>query len=83
MSALTIHGYGPEDRGNAYAVVAAFGGAVLSETRATRHTPLGSVETLLIECEVPDREFTRCRLALIGADLGFLPPLILCEGGHA
>jgi hypothetical protein len=83
MSALTIHGYGPNDRQNAHDVVAAFGGVVLSETPAQVRTPLGSVETLLLECDVPDRQFTRCRLALIGADIGFLPPLIVCEGGHA
>jgi hypothetical protein len=83
MSALTISGHGPKDQLNAYAIVAAFGGVVLSETRSTHLAPLGPVERLSFECDVPDREFTRCRLALIGADLGFYPPIILSEGGRA
>lgn len=83
MSALTIHGYGANDRNNALQVVTAFGGTVLSERPSTRHTAFGPVEGTMFECDVPDGQFTRCRLALIGADLGFLPPLIVCEGGHA
>lgn len=83
MSALTIMGYGDTDRNTALTVVSAFGGTVLSEKKSTRQTAFGPIEGLAFECDVPDRQFTRCRLALIGADLGFLPPLIVCEGGHA